>query len=815
MPFVRLLRGLLRSPALTIAATLCTAVGVVATTAVATLANAVLLRPVPFPDADRLVRIWLEEPGVDPRFSFSIPESRELRHLPVFEQVFATARVRVVAVHADGAERLRGEGVDRGYFERLALAPAAGRLFTATDHDPSAPAVIVLSHGLWTRVFGADPRAIGSTLRTQRGAYTIVGVTPRWFNGTVEQDLVEFWLPIEHYEPRTMIQDRESRQTWVVASLAHGATPADAAAALEATTQDWKQRDPRRYRNLRLRLEPFGDSWRGELRRGTAMLGAAAGLLLLVAALNVGCLLLARVLDRRREFAIRRALGAGRATLVRQLLLEALAVCLGGGLLGVAFGPSILDAMLAIAPISFPSYLTIEPDLNVACASALVLVLTGLLAGVAPALASGTIAAADALKTGSRGVLGGMRERQWISWLIAGEIAVTLVILFAGGLLIRSLDRLDTFELGYRRDGIARLAITFSPEDAGPPESRASLYQRIAQAAAVTPRVTAVGLVAETLPPWDAQRGRVHMPEFVETHPDGLPAGVHLSDKGFFDTLGIAIVGGRNFHAGETHASAIVSERLAERLGGRDAALGRLIRVTPDQRGGPEGTFSIVGVAGDVAYDGLAEQGTQRTIYYDDSSDPRAQKRDVYLPLARFPLMRISVAAASDGPPQLDAVRRSIAKVVPGSAIHWTDTMTEAVAIEYAPARFYGMLVAGFSMGAVLLSAVGLFALLWHTASSRTGEMGLRAALGASRARIATLIVVSGFRPLALGTAAGVLGALWCGDWLRGFLYGVGPLDAVALAASILVVLGVGLFASVLPARRAASVDPLIALKAE
>lgn len=814
MLLLRLLRGLVRSPALTIAATLCTAVGVAATTAVATLANAVLLRPVPFPDADRLVRIWLEEPGIDPRFSLSIPESRDLR-LPVFEQVFATARVRVVAVHKDGAERLRGEGVDRGYFERLAVAPAAGRLFTATDHHPSASPVIVLSHGLWSRVFGADPGAIGSTFRTQRGVYTIVGVTPRWFNGTVEQDLVEFWLPIEHYEPHAMVQDRESRQTWVFASVAHGVTQADAAAALASTTNAWKQRDPDRYRNLRLRLEPFGDSWRQEFRRGTVMLGAAAGLLLLVAALNVGCLLLARVLDRRREFAIRRALGAGRARLVRQLLLEALAVSVGGGLLGVAVGPVALEAMLAIAPIALPSYLTVEPDLSVAFAAGIVLVLSGLLAGVAPALASGTIAAADALETGSRGVLGGMRERRWISWLIAGEIAVTLVILFAGGLLIRSLDRLDTIELGYRRDGIARLAITFAPEDAGRSQDRAALYQRIARAAAETPRVTAVGLVAETLPPWDAQRGRVHAPDFVETHADGLAAGVHLSDHGFFATLGIPIVAGRSFHDGETYASAIVSQRLAERLGGRDAALGRTIRVTPDQHGGPEGTFAIVGVAGDVAYDGLAEQGTQRTLYYDDPSDPRAQKRDVYLPLARFPLMRVSVAAASDGAPPLDAVRRNVARIVPGSAIHWTDTMTEAVAVEYAPARFYSMLVASFSAAATLLSAVGLFALLWHTASSRTGEMGLRSALGASRARIALLIVKSALRPLAAGTAAGVLGALWCGDWLRGFLYGVGPLDGKALAVSILVVLGVGLCASALPARRAAAVDPLVALKTE
>ncbi len=233
---LRLLRGMFRAPALTVAATLCIAIGIAATTAVTTLANAVLLRPVPFPDADRLVRVWLEEPGVDPRVSLSIPEARELMDVDVFEHVLPTARVPAVAVHRDGAERLRGEAITPDYFERLGIRPAAGRLLQASDHASDAPSAIVIGHGLWTRAHGGSPAAVGTTLWTQRAVYTIVGVAPQGFTGTVEDDEVEFWVPLERYEPQTTITDRDSRQTWMIASVRPSASYEEAVAAIGRIT---------------------------------------------------------------------------------------------------------------------------------------------------------------------------------------------------------------------------------------------------------------------------------------------------------------------------------------------------------------------------------------------------------------------------------------------------------------------------------------------------------------------------------------------------------------------------------------------------
>lgn len=818
MPLMRLCRGLVRTPALTVAATLCIAIGVAATTAVATLANAVLLRPAPFPDADRLYRIWLEEHGVDSRVWLSIPEARDIQPSDVFEQVLATARVRAIAVHRDGAERLRGEGVTRGYFERLGLRPAIGRLLQDADHGAATDPVIVIGHRLWTRAYGASPAAIGSVLRTQRAAYTIVGVAPQGFSGTVEDDDVEFWVPVDHYEPRGAASDRDSRQTWVLASVRPGVTEAAVRESVEAMSREWKARYPDRYRTLRLRAEPFGDSWRAGLRTGTGVLGAAAGLLLLIAAINVGCLLLARVLDRRREFAIRRALGAARGRLAGQLLAEALAMCAIGGLLGILAGPSVLSLLLSIAPITLPAYLAVEPDVRVIAIAFGCLLAAAVLAGTVPALVGSRTGPAEALQSSARGIVGRSRERRWIGLLICGETAMTLVILVAGGLLLRSFERYASMDLGYARGGIARLAVTLSRDDAGPAEERAAVYQRLARAVSAVPGVAAAGLAAPTLPPWDPGRGRIRFAELDASGGiDGLPAGVHLADEGLLPALGIRIVAGRNFQPSEGDAVAIISRGLASRMGGEQAALDRTVRVQAVDPGDPDGEFRVVGVAGDVAFDGFLEQNTRRLIRYSDGADPRAGRWDVYLPLARFPVTTVSVAAATPGDPAalIEQVRRGIGRVAPSSAVHWTSTMEDEVALEYAPARFYGVLVSGFSVSALVLTSVGLFALLWNSATARTGEMGLRLALGARRAGIGWLLVASGARPVLLGLAAGLLGALWCAEALGGLLYDVRPLDPLSFGGATILLLAVCLAASLLPARRAANVDPLTALRAE
>ena len=723
-----------------------------------------LVRPVPFPDADRLVRVWLSEPGVDPRLSLSIPESREIRALPAFEAVIATARVRAVFTTAGGGERVRGEAVDAGYFDLLGLEAARGRLLESHDHASDAPLVVVLSDGLWRRAYGASVSAVGSTFRTARAVYTVVGVAPRTFTGTVEDDAVEFWIPLEQYEPRQLIRDRDARATWILGRLRPHAFAA-AEAQVAALASEWHAREPERYRSRTLRVEPFGESWRRGFRQGTGALAGAAGVLLAIAALNVGCLLLARVLDRRREFAVRTALGASRQTILRQLVGEALLMCAGGGLIGFAAGPAILRAFLATASVALPGYVTLAPDAVVAATALAVLFVSALLAGSASALVGSDLATADGMRMSGRGTIAAPRERRWIGLLIVSETALTLVLLVSGSLLLRSYDRLATVDLGYRREGIARLAVTFTAGDAGPEASRPALYERLEKAVAAVPGVTSVGLVSPTLPPWDADRTRVRFDE-LDRSADGTgqAAGLHAANAGLFPTLGIPIVAGRGFVAAEPAPVAIVSRSLADRMGGLDVALGRTVELLQDPAlmSGVWGRFRVIGVAENVAYDGLVEQDTRRLIHAGGDADPWAGRWDVYVPLSRTGQTIVSIAASTSGQASslIDPIRRAVASIAPASAIHWTGTMAEDVALEYAPARFYSVLVTAFSTSAMLLTGVGLFALLWNAAVRRTGEMGLRFALGAPRRSVAWLILSAGLRPTLTGAAAGTGRAL-------------------------------------------------------
>ncbi|MBA3639296.1 MAG: ABC transporter permease [Acidobacteria bacterium] len=348
------------------------------------------------------------------------------------------------------------------------------------------------------------------------------------------------------------------------------------------------------------------------------------------------------------------------------------------------------------------------------------------------------------------------------------------------------------------------------------------MFARLARAVAAVPGVTATGLAAPTLRPWDSGRGRVMFSELQAAGSDaGLPSGVHMTDEGLLPALGIRVLAGRNFHPSETSNVAIISRSLAERMGGATVALERTITLLAEDDADPAEAFRIIGVANDVAYDGLAEQGTRRVIRYQEGSDrrrrPLGRLRAAYVPLARVAVSTVSIAAATSVDPAsiISAVRGSIAQVAPGSAVHWTGTMADEVALEYAPSRFYGVLVSAFSASALLLTSVGLFALLWNTAAARTGEMGLRLALGARRGGIAWLLVSAGARPVALGIGLGLLGALWCADWMAAFLYDLPALDPVSFGGATALLLLVCLGASLIPARRAASVDPLVALKRE
>ncbi len=447
------------------------------------------------------------------------------------------------------------------------------------------------------------------------------------------------------------------------------------------------------------------------------------------------------------------------------------------------------------------------------------LAVAGLLAGTVPALVGRRVQPGDVLRQGGRGTLGRVSERRWTTVLIGGETALTLMLLVSGGLLLRSFDRLNSVDLGFDREGIARLAVTLNATDVGGPENLPALYERLHSVVAAYPGVRAVGLVAPTLPPWDGERSRVTTQGVESTaDADGLTVGTHFADHGLLPMLGASIVAGRNLAPSDrldAAAVAVVSESLARLAGEPEGALGRTIRFAASDDRASDREFRIVGVVEDMAYDGVVEQDTRRFVGTANGADARS-RFDVYFALAQTPTMVVSIGAATSGDAAafIGPIRQVIGSVVPASAVHWTSAMADEIALEYAPSRFYSVIVAMFSLSALLLTGIGLFALLSHAAAQRMSEMGLRLALGATPRSTAALLLRSGLLPLAIGIAGGLAGAAASSRVMQGMLYAAGGLDVVAFAAAVATLLAVTLAAGLIPARRVAAVDPIATLRA-
>jgi predicted permease len=825
------LRGVARAPRLGLSAMLCAALGVAAVTAVTTLVLATLVRPLPFPEPARLVRIWFAEDGGEARGSLSIPELADLEALPAFARVLGTARQRMVALLPGGAERLRGEAVSASYFEILGVRPLLGRGFVAGDHAADAARVALLSHATWRQRFGGGADVLGRALASETTSYEIVGVLPPDFAGTVEQDVVDFWVPIGQYGHPAGLTDRDFRSMWAIGVLRPGATLAQAQEQLAAAGARLLREHPQIYARRLPYAEPLGENWRGTFRRSGAVLLAAALALLVVAMLDTGGLFLARALERRGELAVRAALGASPAALAARLAGEAFLLVGAGGLLGAAAATPLLRAFLALSPVQLPAYVAVTADWRALSAALLTILAAGVLAGSLPLVAARRVDPA-ALFNRARGAVGARGERRWQSLLVGSQVALTLIVLFTGGLLLRSFARLTGLDLGYRVEGVARLSVTAS-RDVVAAGALPDFQRRLAEELAAHPGVERLGLVWRTLPPWDADRADIQVdgldPALAER---GVGVGLHAVDPGFLRALEIPLVAGRNVRPGddpEAPPVALVSRSLARLFAGEpEAALGSVIRL-PAEAGMRLAAARVVGVVEDVLYDGVGEQGTGRYIHYAPSADstaalrggaaidPRGGRLDLYLSLAQAGEPIVSIAAVTAGDPEalLEPLRRRVAAIEPRAAVHWTGTMASALGEEVAASRFFLLVVAAFAFGALALTAVGVFALCANALARRSGEIGVRLALGASGPAITRLVLCAGLGPIAAGALAGTGAALAAGRLARGLLYGVSAADPVVLAAGGLLLVGVALLASLPPARRAARVDPLVALRGD
>jgi predicted permease len=799
-------RHLCATPRLTAAAVACAALGLGAAIFMTTLVNAVLFSQPALVDADRLVRVWAAAPGSTETSDVSYQDVLELqRRVPSFDTVDAVSRTRLALTTEAGTERLRGESVTPGYFARLGLRPAVGRLFADGEYAPDSDRPVLISYALWQRRFGGRPDITGQPFRTRPtgtdaagSLRTIIGVLPAGFAGTVDPDVSDFWIPMAHYEPARLVHDRTARATWVIAHLRPGATMDDARREVGALGRALADEYPSAYEHVTLVAEPFGETWRARFRLSLYTLLTATALLLMVACVNIATLLLARLAERAHDLRVRLMLGATRRRLVGELLTESLAIAWLGGAAGLVIAAWAVRAVSAWSLFELPAYvsLTIEP--RVVTAGFGLVVLTGLLFGVLPARL-GSMAGEDR-GAGVRVSLD-RRQRRYGRALVAAQVAFTCLLLAGASLLARSYARLVSDDLGYRQDRLLRMAVSPDPSAFTTGASRVALAGEITRAFDSEPGVVQTAVMAGVLPPWFDDTTTV----LVAPDAPLRDAGWHAVDAAYFDVMEMRLLDGRLFAPGDRHtdaATAIVSETLARRI--HDAtgrtAIGQRVRLAPARSHTPA-AIDVIGVVNDVEYHGPLR--------------PRPVDADIYVPIERGRATALSIAVVTTGDPgtMIEPLSRVLGRLAPTSPQHWISTMTDELALQYRDARLYSALSLVFGAAAAALAALGIYSALANQVARRQRELAIRLAIGAPRRRIGGMVVVEGAWTVAAGIGIGIAGAALASRLLEGLLFGVAPGDPWSLGLVAAVVGGIGLAASSVPAWRASRVNPVKALR--
>jgi predicted permease len=807
-------RSLLKTPQLTFAALACIAIGVAATMSVVTMIDAILIRQVPFPEADRLVRVWATVPGELPREDLSYADYRDIREqAESFEALEAAMRTRLAVTTPEGTERMRGEAVSPGYFDLIGVKAVRGRLFTAEEYEARAQRVMVIGDYFWKTTFGGDPEVLGKTINARSvydppGAptlpYTIVGVLPPGFIGTVEEDTSRFWIPIEHYPPRRSLENRDDDLVWTMGRLAPGVTVEEANAEVETIGRQLAAAYPNRANDFGARVEAFGENWRSEIRRGLYLLMAASVLLLLIACTNIANLLLARLAKREHELGLRMVLGARRPRIIRQLLTESLTLATIGGLAGVLLAYWGIQAFIKVVGFDLPEYVEISLDWRLVVATLVVILATGIGFGVLPALFGARLNLASQMREAGRGTMGSRRQALLGQLLVVAEVALTFMLLVGAGLMLGSYNRLVQVDLGYRVDRLLRMGITLNMGDMPEPQQWMRFMPEAREAISNQPGVRQATVAVGVLPPWSGREGDV----LLVDSGDVVRVMQVPIDSTFLDTLGIELLHGRDVRDIDTYQTArvvLVSRSLARLLSpdGIEEAADRQLRFVVDAEGNTSQPYTIAGVVEDVMW-----LGPQRA---------RADRYNVYLVAQQVPGPVLSIAIHTDVEPEtlINPIRRELGKLAPTSPVHWISTMEGELANQYSDSRFYAFLFSVYSASAVVLAIIGIYGVLSNSVIRRFNEIGVRAAFGASRGDVLRLELGRGLRLAVLGVAVGVVGAVASASLMESLLYGVAARDPATFVQVAVGLTLLALVACFFPASRAMKVNPVEALRQE
>jgi predicted permease len=790
-------RGLRRSPGTTAAAAITLAIGIGAATAVFSVADTVVLEPLPYAHADRLVHIR-ESATTGARMSVAWPDFLDWRdRVRTIAELSCYQRTAFTLTGAGEPERLVGRVVCGNLLEVLGVQPALGRAFDARDDRPGAALVAIVSDALWRSRLGADPRVVGRALRLDGRTYTIVGVLgPRfWFMGRTDV-LVPLGPTITG-----VFRDRVNHMgLYAIGRLAPAASLGAARAEMSAIAATIARENPKTSAGVGADVAPLLDAVVGDVRPAFLALLGAVGCLLLLACANVANLLVARGAARRHEMTIRALVGGGRWRLARQALVESLLLAAAGTAGGVVLAWWLVGALVASAPADVPRLANVGLDLPALAFAAGACLLSGLVFGVIPAWHAGAEAAAPALVRAPRS--GGAARLGTRRVLLSAEVALAVLLLAGAGLMIQTVVRLLHVDPGFRVEGLVTGRVQL-PGSRYPAERRQAFADELLPRLRALPGVTAAA-IAESLPIDGSDWQAIFMARDRPLPPRAeMPsANIDPVSPGFVAALGMRLVEGRAFAAHEPRPVVIINEKLARQIWPGERAIGRQLRIGfPETPESLSPWSTVIGVVGDVKFDGLAA-GTPLQIYY---------------PTAMFPPDAFSVVVRTAGDPDglAPALRRAVAALDPELPVSSLQTMEAIRRASTAREGLLARLFVLFAAAALLLAAVGLAGIVAQGVTERTHEIGVRVALGARRGHVMRLVTGRVLAATAAGAAIGVVGALVLSRWIAGLLFGVTPTDPLTLT-SVVVLLGVVAFvAAWLPARRATAVDPLAALRIE
>ena len=795
------MRRLAGHPGFTVVTITTLGLGIGAVTAILSVARPVLVRTLPFPNSDRIHAIW-DQSQTGARLELAFGNFVELQERSRSLEAMALARVWQPALSGSGLpERLEGRGVSVDYFRVFGVAPRLGRDFTAQDDLPNAPPVVILSDRLWRRRFAADPQIIGRQIRLDGFGYEVIGVMPAMFEHRL-MPASDVWRSLQYDRTLPSFQGREwGHHLRMVARLREGISREAAATEFAQIARDpvaGFARPPWASLPRGLLVEPLHGDLTREVRPAMLAVVAAAGLLLLVACVNVVNLLLGRNARRRAEFAMRTALGAGRGRLIRQLLSESMLLVACGGAAGLVVALAFIRPLLRLGPLGLPDAANVTVDAPLFLLALAVTTIVGLLVGIVPAIGNGDLKSAI-----PQGVWqAASSHRLTRGTLVAAEVASAVVLLVGAALLFQSLRQLFAITPGFD----PRQVLSMQVQVAGPAyRDRAAVhrfYRLSLDAANQLPGVERAALTGQLPLSGDTE---VYGVQFEADGPDAAASGAafrYAVSPAYFETMGIPLLRGRGI-TDHDHASAplavVISESLARRRFPDADPIGQRLRIGPSD--GP--WFTVVGVAGDV------KQLSLETTLFDA----------VYLAPEQWLFadraLTFVIKTRGDAASLTAAVSSAIWSVDKDQPIVRIATLDDIVASTARERRFALLLFEAFGLAALLLTAVGVYGVVSNGVSDRLREIGIRTALGASRATILGAVLGEGARMAGTGIAIGVLGALASTRWLTALLFGVSPVDPLSFGLVSALLMGVTLAACWIPARRAAGVDPVTALRSE